>query len=316
MVFTTTGSAGTTYLLPVQVSTPVTATGLYDWSLTLTATFSSGGPITRVVSGQAAVVVRDQASNPFGPGWSVAGLDQLVPVADGVLYVYGSGGSRFFAGSGPTYTSPLNDFGTLVRNVDNTYTYTSRDQVQWNFDGNGQLTTIVDLHGLTRTHTYAGGLLTSITEPGNATTLFQYDGNNLSGIVQPGNRTVTVVLNATTRDLEQITSPVGVNRDFTYGADHRLATSAFRLTETTSEGLVIYTYGGTTGLLEQIDRGSGTRILLTPAVAQGLATNPARTVADQGRAVLTDPGNSLTTYTLDSLGRATRQHTAPDNPQT
>src|SRR5439155_18538556 len=100
--------------------------------------FSSGGSIDRIIAGTV-FVVANNSSDPFGYGWSVAGVDQLVPVTGGIWYIYGVGGSRFFSGSGPSYTSPANDFGSLVKNGDNTYTYTAKDTTKFNFNTSGLL---------------------------------------------------------------------------------------------------------------------------------------------------------------------------------
>src|SRR5207253_1320290 len=122
--------------------------------------------LTQTVSGSLPVVVNG-SSDPFGQGWSVAGLDQLVSVTGGVLWVYGSGGARFFAdlGSG-SFLSPANDFGTLTQNTTtHVYTYTAKDQVQWSFDSGGNLTTVTDPHGLAISYAYSSGLPSTITGP-------------------------------------------------------------------------------------------------------------------------------------------------------
>src|SRR5438309_4019062 len=141
--FSTTGhSAGDVYLLDAQVASAVASTGAYPWSITITATVS-GNPIARTVSGTAYVVV-SPFLNPLLVGWSIAGVDQLVPVSGAIMWVYGSGGLRVFTGSGPTYVSPPNAFGTPVKNGDNTFTYTSKDHWKWNFNTSGYQTSVVD----------------------------------------------------------------------------------------------------------------------------------------------------------------------------
>jgi hypothetical protein len=94
------------------------------FSRVLEATFSNRGSVARVISANA-LVVANGSSDPFGYGWGLVGLDQLVAVSGGMMWVTGNGGVRFFSGSGGTYTSPANDFGTLGKNGDNTYTRTS-----------------------------------------------------------------------------------------------------------------------------------------------------------------------------------------------
>src|SRR5262249_28267413 len=138
-IFSTAGhSPGDTYALAVQEMTPVTTTGLYPWELLVTAMFPDGSTITQDFTGSAQEVSND--ASPYAPGWSLAGVDQLVPGPGGVLWVYGSGGSRFFAqGPGSTFVSPSNDFGSLVKNPDGTFTYTAKNQVRWRFNSQGHL---------------------------------------------------------------------------------------------------------------------------------------------------------------------------------
>ena len=197
--FSTTGhSAGDVYLLDAQVSSAnaPTSTGAYPWSLTITASVD-GNPVTRTLSGTAYVVV-SPSNAPTYVGWSIAGVDQLVSVSGGVIYVYGSGGYRVFTGSGPTYTSPANDFGTLVKNGDNTFTYTSKDQWKRNFDTSGNQTTLVDPHNLTLTYTWSGGLLVNVTAPDGGLVTFGYftdrgGGKHLTSIDESGSRSVVTL---------------------------------------------------------------------------------------------------------------------------
>jgi YD repeat-containing protein len=82
--FATTGhSAGDTYLLAVQVAdgasggpSPVPSSGAYPWQMTVVAHYSGRGDVVRHVSGTALVAVNG-ATDPFGLGWSLAGLDAL-----------------------------------------------------------------------------------------------------------------------------------------------------------------------------------------------------------------------------------------------
>src|SRR5207302_4979010 len=115
-----------------------------------------------------------------GQGWSIGGVDSLVSVTGGVLWVYGTGGSRFFGslGSG-AFLSPPSDMGTLTQSlIDSTYTYTAKDQTQWKFDSGGAIAKIVSADNLTRTYAYAGGRVSTITEPSGAVTTFAYDVSN------------------------------------------------------------------------------------------------------------------------------------------
>src|SRR5207237_4461939 len=132
--------------------------------MSITETFSGSPNKNQTVSGTA-YVVANGTSDPFTIGWSIAGIDNLVSISGGVLWVSGAGGFRVFTGSGSTYTSPANDFGTLVKNGDNTYTYTSKDQWKENFNTSGQETSLVDPHGLAITYTYSSGQLANVSTP-------------------------------------------------------------------------------------------------------------------------------------------------------
>ena len=147
--------AGDDYGFALQVPSAVSSTGYYSYLLEMRATFSGGGTVTRpVASGSLPVVV---PANDYGHGWSVDGLDKIVPVTGGLLYVYGTGDARFFSGSGTgTYTNPANEFGTLAKNVDNTYTYTAVDKTKRNFDSSGKLSSLQDIHNIRTTFSYNG----------------------------------------------------------------------------------------------------------------------------------------------------------------
>jgi hypothetical protein len=175
VTFTTTGhSAGDVYLLDFQVNSAVTMTSAFPWSVTLTASYSGGSTVVRTVSGTAPVIVNGSAS-PYGPGWSLATVDQLVSVGNDLMWVHGSGEARYFQSLGNNnYLSPPNDFGTLVQNVGGDYTYTAKDQTKFNFDSTGKITTVVDPHNLTVTFAYASGLLNTITEPDGGIGTFTY----------------------------------------------------------------------------------------------------------------------------------------------
>jgi len=187
--FSTSGhSTGDVYLLAVQDSTAVTSSGNYSWSMSVTATFSGQSPVTVSASGSLPVDVGDGTGNKFGPGWSLNGLDSLAADGSGVLFLYGSGGARYFSGSGPTYTSPANDFGTLVKNNDNTYTYTTPQQVKEQFDTSGKMTALVDPHGVALTYSYDGSSrIAGVAAPDGGLTTLSYDGSGyLQTVQEPG----------------------------------------------------------------------------------------------------------------------------------
>ena len=131
--------------------------GVYPWKLEIKATLSGGDVIDRTISGLAPVIANG-SGDPYGPGWTIQGVDSLVTDSKGgVLWVSGSGDGRYFrAGTGGTYLSPANDFGTLVKNGNGTFTYTAKDQTVSQFNSQGKLVSVTDPQGLSRTFTYTG----------------------------------------------------------------------------------------------------------------------------------------------------------------
>jgi YD repeat-containing protein len=319
-MFSTAGHGrGDTYLLAAQVpaSTQIKQTNRYAWTATVSVHFSNPDPgipaqtVTYPYSGFAQVVVTDNPDTPltrdnsaFGPGWSLAGLDRLALLPTGVLLVYGSGvASHYFAlNQDGSYTGPADDFGTLTKmgsGMNTTYTYTSKDQVKWNFDNTGLLQNIRDPHNLAVTFTYdgTGRQVTSIQMPDGGTTTFNYSGDYLSSIAEPGGRNVTIQRNGT--DLASILNPDNTARTFTYDGPHHLIREQWDPVD------VAYAYDtGGTGLLKSVDRGQGVTLTLDPSNVQGLQLSPARSA--EAAATLTDGLGHATTYVLDTLGRITR----------
>jgi RHS repeat-associated protein len=298
--FSTTGhSAGDTLAAAVQVANAVTSTGLYPWSATVVLHYANADTLTRTIAGSTPVVVNG-SSGPYGEGWSVAGVDQLISVTGGVLWIYGSGGFRYFAALGAgSFLSPANDTGTLTQSqVDNTYTYTAKGQVKWHFSSAGLLASVTDPHNLAITYTYSGGLLQTIAGPDGGVATFSYAAGKLSAVAEPGSRTVTATVNGS-GDLTGLTLPDGSLRTLAYDTNHHLTSDQHGTTS------AAYSYTASTGELATAALGAGGTLTLDPANAAALATSPALN-ASAVFGVQIDPNGHTSTYTLDGLGRDTR----------
>jgi len=239
VTFSTAGhSPGDVYQLNTQVANPVATTGAYPWVVEIQATLPGGNIVDSTISGTADVVANGP-SDPIGQGWSVGGTSQLVPDGNGGFYwVDGNGGTRDFqSGNGTRFVSPPDDMGSLVKNSNGTYTYTDPQQVQTNFNSQGQLTGITQPDGPAETFTYgSNGDLTGLTMPGGWTATFVYDSNNrLSSVVEPGGRTVTVTHDSSD-DLTTATMPDGSLRTFNY------ASSGHMLSDSLGNQSTSYTY--------------------------------------------------------------------------
>ncbi len=293
---TTGHNPGDVYYVPLQVASPVAASGIYSWSVEVKAAVG-----TNVYDRTVPVVVN--AASAFGAGWSLGGIPSLLIGSAGIAIVENaSGGSRYFTGTGPSYTSPANDQGTLVQNGDGSFTYTAKDQVKTNFDSTGRMTSQVDPHGLTQTIAYTGTLVTSITQPDGGVATFNYNNNRLTSIQLPGNRTLTPTYDSN-NNLIGFTDAAGDAYTFGYDTAHRLIGEQVGPLNTT------YTFSASNGTLTQINRGLGTTLGVTAAATQGLGAATAIN-ANQAFAAMTDGLNHTTNYLLDTLGRPLQLQTA------
>ena len=141
---------------------------------------------------------RDDKNIPMGRGWTF-GFEGSVTGTDTVSVALPNGSVEQFARSGSTYT-PQDSRSVFVKNADNTYTLTTKDQYSYGFNSSGWLTwmkdrngntvnitvdssgkvqSITDTVGRAYTVTYnAQGLIDNIKDPENRVVKYQYDSNN------------------------------------------------------------------------------------------------------------------------------------------
>ena len=302
VTFATTGhNSGDVYALPVQVGSAVSSSGVYPWGVEVKATVGTF-VYDRTASGVTPAVAN--AGSPFGAGWALGGTQFLVVGSAGVAVVdNATGGFRYFAGTGPSYTSPANDQGTLVQNTGGSYTYTAKDQTKTNFDSTGRMTGQVDPHGLTQAFAYSGSLLSTITQPDGGVATFSYNGSNLlTGVQEPGGRYLTLNYDAH-NNLTGFQDAAGGVYTFGYDGSNRLVNEQVGPLNAT------YTYSTANGTLTGINRGLGTTLAVAAAAAQGLGASTAIN-ASAAAAALTDALSHTTSYVLDALGRPTQLQTA------
>ena len=225
-----------------------------------------GNPVTTTLTGNLPVVVADQ-SNPLGDGWGISGIDHLITGSTvGVVWATGSGDARVFTGNPGTlpytFTSPSNDFGTLVENVGGTFTYTAKNQIKINFDSSGRQTSVVDTHSLATSYTYdTGGKLTAVATPDGGSVTMGYDGNNhLNAINESGGRSLSITVTAG-GDLTGITDVDSTTRTLGY-TSHRLTSDQWTPFNAT------ITFDSTNNRLSVLNQGGGTSYTLIPEQTQ------------------------------------------------
>ena len=219
-----TGGAGWLFdLAPAAGQT----TGLHTFTADLAIT--AGGSHPASVTGATFLVNR--AASPFGAGWSLPGLDQLVAVAPvtgvfdgGMLLLAGGGGASPFETNGAGgFLTPRGDAGTLAA-AGGGYVYTLASGERKEFSGAGRQTRWVSADGAAAvTLTYDGsGRLSTVAAPDGGVATFAYDGTSglVATLTAPGGRVTTFTHTGT--DLTGVVDPAGGVHTFAYDADHRL----------------------------------------------------------------------------------------------
>ncbi len=149
----------------------------------------------------------------------------VVTADDDAGVIYGSGREVFFDeqnGNGLFLPADARVHDELVKNQDDTYTYTTSTNLIYDFDANGVLQTITDLNGNQITLSYNGsGQLTTITGLGNQIISLSYDGSGrLSTVTDPESDVWTYTYDVNV-DLITVTAPDLGERDYQYSR-HRL----------------------------------------------------------------------------------------------
>jgi RHS repeat-associated protein len=297
VTYSTTGlAAGDTLTMALQASTAITTTGGYSWSVNVTA-----GSFTHTYTGYTFVVAQD--SSPFGAGWSFASVNQLVSISAsgsvpaGMLMVFGTGGWRFYQGSG-SYTSPVGDNGTLTV-LGGTYTYSTPDGQSWTYNSSGLMTQWTSADGQeTLQYRYDGSSrLTGITAIDGALTSITYTGTNTVTFQTVNNRVTTLTLSS--GNLASITNADGGVQTLSYDSSHRLTQQQLGLLED------VWSYNSA-GVLSTMTQGGPTlpgnspsNTSYFPALTQGLNALVAGTV----QAIAINPDNAQVIEQLDTQGR-------------
>lgn len=164
---------------------------------------------------------KNQFAGLFGYGWSsildesvvVYGTDLLrLNLPDGrAVYLARPTGSNIY-----TAKQPLNFYGQVVKNVDNTYTLTFKDGRVHQFNTNGRLVSFADRNGNVTTLTLNGsGNPTMLTDPAGRTLTFTYDAQTKIGTMSDSVGTIATYVHAFLGRLTSVTYADGSKYVFT-----------------------------------------------------------------------------------------------------
>ena len=218
---TSTMTPGDVQQIALQANATSLSTGRYGYSVQLVDEASSNTTFT--YTGTATVL--NQSSSAFGDGWTIEGLEQIIPAGtSGVILSLGDNGeSLFFAGNpsvGSNYTTPAGNFSTLTL-TSSGYTQTLPDGTQVTFNSSGYETATIDLNNNHTTYSYNGSnQLTSIEDQYGALTTLTYSSGHLATIEDPAGRLTTFTFSG--NDLEAVEQADGSRVTYTYDGSGRM----------------------------------------------------------------------------------------------
>ncbi|HXK36832.1 MAG TPA: DUF6531 domain-containing protein, partial [Candidatus Paceibacterota bacterium] len=270
----------------LSVDTSTGSFGFTDQDLTLEGRMPLA--LTRYYNGHS------DRHGPLGYRWAHT-FDTRLEFADGgdVGVLFGSGGEEFFIWDsleGIFEAADARVHDELVKNVDNTYTLTTKENLDYDFNSSGKLTSIQDLDSNAITLSYDGnGLLTLATDPDGRTLAFAYDGSSrLASVTASGGAVVSYSYDGN-GDLISVTDPEGGVRTYSYSR-HRLVS----VVDQDEKTLFTNTFDAVNRVVEQTDALDNTISISYDTPEKGVTQ-------------VTDPENNVATYYYDVAHRTTNK---------
>jgi len=162
----------------------------------------------------------------LGFGWTDGyNMSLAVDSGSGVVTITEETGSQVTFTPVPSgYEPPSRVMATLVKNSDNTFTFTRWNGEQFLFSTAGQLLRDSDRNGYASVLSYNGsGLLSSLSDPAGRSLILAYSGGLLTSVTDPISRTVSFAYDGY-GNLVTATDVNGGVTHYTYDANHLLLT--------------------------------------------------------------------------------------------
>lgn len=171
-----------------------------------------------------AVDVQSDLSKPFdkyitcslATQWFIDNLSN-----NGVLISFGQRSLMFIKLRDGSFTPPYADNGTVIQNVDGTFTYKTLIGARLNFNSAGQIATWVEPYGVTVTFGYTGNLLSTVSNGLSRTLTLNYTGTRLTSVADGTGRTVGYSVDAN-KNLTTVTDPNSKNLVYEYDLPGRM----------------------------------------------------------------------------------------------
>ena len=147
------------------------ATGAYPYALTVAST-TGGTTTTDTVRGT--IIVVNRHASPFGAGWWLAGLEQVIPLTSGeVLWIAGDGSARVYhvVTANSVWAADPVDRPDTLKLSGSTYTRYAEHGLRVLFNATGQHIATINRLNDTTQFGYTGTSLTSIIVPSGGTAI-------------------------------------------------------------------------------------------------------------------------------------------------
>jgi YD repeat-containing protein len=280
-------NGGGTIDAALQIDMRSLPTGQYDYTLDSgLERFINNTFFGTTATTQGKVIQVNSINSPFGSGWGVAGLQQLVENSDGsVLFVDGDGTQLLFKPSNQvpgTYISPAGDFSTLEKQSNGTFRRTMTNQTKYSFNVSQLLSSIEDTHGNLTQYLYnSNSNISKIIDPVGLETVFSYVSGRVSKITDPAERVTQMECDAS-GNLSRLIHPDGTIQNWEYDGNHHLTAKIDALN---NKDQISYDFAGRT---TQTVHADGSTVKINAVQTQGLY-RPDETI---------DPKNSPKAFAL------------------
>jgi len=149
-----------------------------------------------------------------------------------------------------SFARPLMFADDLTDNMDGTYTLTTQSKVEFNFDSDGNIATIVFPFGMTITYTYTSGKLTGVSNGLGRSLTLSYTGDRLTSVSDGNGRGVTFDVD-NDNNLVTVTNAESDDTTYEYDAPGRL--TKIYLPANPNDPIVSNTYDSLDRVKEQSD---------------------------------------------------------------
>lgn len=278
--------------------------GLYTYELTSGPMQFNGTRFTGTLTTQTKELkVVNTIDSPFGAGWGLNGLIEIVENKDGsVLWIDGGGSELYFAAAsalGQPLVSPPGNFSRLVKLSDGTYEQTMPDKMVYRYNSDHQIATKTDRNGNVWRYQFdSEKTISKITDPAGLETRFVKTNGRITSMIDPANRTTRFEYD-TSGNLTRTIDPDTSSKSWDYDAGHRI------ISETDKRGFTEQVFYDYAGRAVRSLRADGTELKYDPVQTQIL--RPFQETIDPVNAPSVSSLTQIKSQFVDSNGNVTER---------